>query len=95
MGLLDSLVDGRFRDDKAGRVVVFAGDRRNRGYVVRTEAEELKIKWFLKMFSFAHFYALLLGMLLANAWSMFFTSVKALGRPAGHWFLPGAVSLLV
>ena len=42
MGLLDSIVSRSFRDEKAGRVVVFAGDRRNRGYVVRSDAEGTK-----------------------------------------------------
>jgi hypothetical protein len=84
MGLLDAIVSGAFRDDPAGRVVVFSGDRRNRGYVVRSEAEELKIKSFLKMFYFAHFYILILGMMLANAWSTFVIHLGGMGRPAGH-----------
>jgi hypothetical protein len=42
MALLDSIVGACFRDEKAGRVVVFSGDRRTRGYVVRSESEELK-----------------------------------------------------
>jgi len=54
MGLLDSIVSNAFRDEKAGRVVVFSGDRWSRGYIVRSAAEELKIKSFLKMFYFAH-----------------------------------------
>ena len=84
MGLVDSIVGKAFRDEKAGRVVVFAGDRRNRGYVVKSAAEELKIRSFLKMFSFAHLSILLLGGLLANAWSIFIVHLQELGRPAAH-----------
>jgi len=84
MGLLDSIVDNAFRDEKAGRVIVFSGDRRNRGYIVRSAAEELKIKSFLKMFYFAHFYLLVLGVMLANAWSLFFVHLEAMGRPIEH-----------
>jgi len=84
MGFLDAVVGQAFRDEKAGRVVVFTGDRRNRGYVVRSEAEELKIKSFLKMFYFAHFSLLLLGNLLAYAWSIFFVDVHAFGRASEH-----------
>jgi hypothetical protein len=69
MGLLDLLIRPCFRDEKVGRVVTFPGDRRNRGYVVRSEAEELKIRAFLKMFFCAHASILLLGGLLASGWS--------------------------
>lgn len=82
MGFLDAVVGPSFRDDKAGRVVVFTGDRRNRGYLVRSQTEELKIKEFLKMFCFAQFAILWLGMLLSTAWSTDITN--ALGRPAAH-----------
>jgi hypothetical protein len=84
MGLVDSIVGKSFRDEEAGRVVVFTGDRRNRGYVVRSGAEELKIRSFLKMFYFAHLSILLLGGMLANAWSMFFVHLQEFGRPAAH-----------
>jgi hypothetical protein len=84
MALLDSIVGKSFRDEKAGRVVVFTGDRRNRGYVVKSESEELKIRSFLKMFYFAHFSILLLGMLVANAWSTFVIHIHAFGRPDAH-----------
>ena len=84
MGVLDAFVSGAFRDEPAGRVVVFSGDRRNRGYVVRSEADELKIKSFLKMFYFAHFCNLILGTMLANAWSMFVIHLEEMGSPAGH-----------
>jgi len=95
MGFLESIVDRSFRDEKAGRVVVFQGDRRNRGYVVRSEADELRIRSFLKMFYFAHFAILLLGMLLSNAWSMFVTSLQLFGRPAKHFLLHIGISLAV
>jgi len=84
MGLLDSLVSNAFRDDKAGRVIVFSGDRRNRGYIVRSAAEELKIKSFLKMFYCAHLYILVLGMMLANSWSTFLIHLEGMGRPIEH-----------
>jgi hypothetical protein len=84
MGLLDSIVGKSFRNEKAGRVVVFTGDRRHRGYVVKPESDELKIRAFLKMFYFAHFAILLLGMMLANAWSTFFANLHQFGSPAGH-----------
>ena len=84
MGLLDSIVSNAFRDEKAGRVVVFSGDRRNRGYIVRSPAQELKIKSFLKMFYFAWLYILVLGPMLANAWSTFVLHLEGLGRPIEH-----------
>ncbi|HXY23629.1 MAG TPA: hypothetical protein VEI73_03210 [Candidatus Acidoferrum sp.] len=84
MGLLDSIVSSAFRNEAAGRVVVFSGDQRNRGYIVRSAADELKIKSFLKMFYFAHFYILLLGMMLANAWSSFVVHLEGMGRPIEH-----------
>jgi hypothetical protein len=83
--------DGSFRDEKAGRVVVFSGDRRTGGYVVRSETEELKIKSFLKMFYFAHFSILLLGYFLASEWSR--GIYRALGRPEEHLFRAMCISL--
>lgn len=44
MGLLDAIVSNHFRDDQAGRVVVLPVDRRIRGYLVKSESEELKIR---------------------------------------------------
>jgi hypothetical protein len=90
MRLLDSLVDTSFRDEKAGRVVVFAGDRRNRGHLVKSAADEQKIRSFLKMYFVAHFSILFLGIPLANAWSTFFVHAF-LDRPAAH--LPGATAI--
>ena len=84
MGLLDSIVGKSFRNEKAGRVVVFTGDHRHRGYVLKSESDEPKIRSFLKMFYFAHFCILLMGMMLANAWSTFFANLHEFGSPAGH-----------
>jgi hypothetical protein len=69
MALLDFIVSTNFRSEEAGRVVVFPGDRRHRGYIVRSEAEELKIRAFLKMFFCAHASILLLGGLVASGWA--------------------------
>jgi|SRR6267378_1766472 len=90
MSFLDSVIDMSFRDEKAGRVVVFAGDRRNRGYLVKSAAEEQKIRSFLKMYFVAHFSILFLGIPLANAWSTFFVHAF-LDRPAAH--LPSAMGI--
>jgi hypothetical protein len=82
MALLDQMLDGCFRNNAAGRVVTFSGGRRNRGYLVKSEADELKIRSFLKMFLAAHLAILLLGMQLAITWghdvAFFFD------RPAHH-----------
>jgi hypothetical protein len=94
MGLLDRIVDMAFRDEKAGRVVVFSGDRRNRGYVVKSESEERKIKSFLKMFYFAHFSILILGMLVVNELSSFFIHVHPFGRASEHFLKVTAVFLV-
>jgi hypothetical protein len=91
MALLDSIVGARFRDEKAGRVVVFYGGRGTRGYVVRSEPDELKIRSFLKMFYFAHFSILLLGYFLASEWSR--GIYRALGRPEAHLFRAMCISL--
>jgi hypothetical protein len=82
MALLDSIVSANFRSENAGRVVVFPGDRRHRGYLVRSQAEELKIRSFLKMFYYAHASILLLGGLLASGWSTDLRHV--LDRQAEH-----------
>jgi hypothetical protein len=84
MSLLDSLVGAQFRNENAGRVIVFAGDRRGRGYVVRSEAEERKIRSFLKMFYYAHFSIQFLGFLLASGWAH--DIYTGLGRPAEHLY---------
>jgi len=91
MGLLDSIVGAQFRNETAGRVIVFPGDRRGRGYVVRSEAEELKIKSFLKMFYCAHFSILWLGWFLGFEWSR--EIYQALGRPEAHFLRAIGIAL--
>ena len=93
MSLLDAIVGAAFRDEKVGRIVVFSGDRHKRGYLVRSPADESKIKSFLKMFYFAHFSILLLGMLVANACATFFVHLRAFGEPAEHLFRSMSISL--
>jgi hypothetical protein len=65
MPFLDSIVGKNFRSEKAGRIVIL-GTRPLRCFVVRSEAEELKIRSFLKMFYFALFAIFFLGSLLSN-----------------------------
>ena len=65
MSLLDSVVGANFRSAKTGRIVISPGILGNRGYVVRSDAEELKIRSFLRMFYFAYFAVLFLGNLLS------------------------------
>jgi len=89
MGLLDLIVGKSFRDGEAGRVAVFAGDRGTRGHVVKSGAEERKIRSFLKMFYFAQLSIQLLGLLLAYEWSKELS--YALGRPGLHVFRSAAV----
>jgi hypothetical protein len=91
MALLDSIVSANFRSENAGRVVVFPGDRRHRGYLVKSPAEELKIKSFLKMFYGAHFSILFLGYLLGFEWSR--QIYRALGRPEAHMFRAMCISV--
>jgi hypothetical protein len=89
MALLDLMVDANFRSKPDGRVVIFPGGRRHRGYVVNSAAEELKIKSFLKMFYFAQLSTLLLGYFLASESSM--ELCYALGRPARHLVRTGGI----
>jgi hypothetical protein len=84
MGFLDFVVGRAFRNEKAGRVVVFSGAPSKRGYLVKSEADELRIRSFLKMFYFAHFSILVLGIMVANSWSMFLVQLRAFGRPGAH-----------
>jgi hypothetical protein len=83
MDLVDALVNRAFRDTANGRVIVFSGDPRKRGYLVRSPIEERKTKAFLKMFYFAHLYVLVFGLLLSQAWA---SSISGLlyERPAHH-----------
>jgi hypothetical protein len=69
MALLDLVVDANFRSEQVGRVVIFPGGRRNRGYLVKSESEELRIRAFLKMFYLGQSSIQLLGLLLALEWS--------------------------
>jgi hypothetical protein len=91
MGFLDSIVDASFRDDAAGRVVVFSGGRRHQGYLVKSGAEEQKIRSFLKMFTAANLAILLLGIQLTVAWSH--DAVNAFDRPAHHLLRSGCIFL--
>jgi hypothetical protein len=68
MGVLDSIVGRYFRDENAGRVVAFPVDRRIRGYLVRSESEELKIRAFLKMYYCAEWLIQLVSLLLTIGW---------------------------
>ena len=99
MGFIDFIVNRSFRDEKVGRVVVFNGVGRGRGYLVRSASEELRIRAFLKMYLFAELAIQMLGTLLVAAWlsSLF----SASGRPTlerelarGGWFL-AAYALIV
>ncbi len=93
MGLLDSIVSQAFRDEHSGRVVVFSGDRRDRGYIVRSASDELKIKSFLKMFYIAYFAILWLGMMVANGCSTFIIHLDGMGRPAAHMLRSMCIAL--
>jgi hypothetical protein len=73
MGLLDVVANRSFRDDQAGRLVVLGGALRNRGFLVKSKTEELKIRSFVKMFGFAEISIQLLGTLLATAWMSTFS----------------------
>jgi hypothetical protein len=90
MSPLDSIVSRLFRDEKAGRVVVFPGDTRGRGYVVKSEAEESRIRSFMKMFYFAHLSIIILGNFLAMVWSAGLN--HELGRPALHIYRAMAIA---
>jgi hypothetical protein len=91
MGILNAIVGSCFRDDKTGRVVVFPGDRRKRGYLVKSDADELKIRSFLQMFFSAHLSILVLGYFLASEWSR--EIYHALGDPTAHLFRAVIISL--
>jgi hypothetical protein len=83
MSLLDLIVDANFRSEDVGRVVVFSGVGRNKGYLVKSPDNELRIKSFLKMFYFAHFAILWLGILLSLAWSNGLNHI--LRKPEDHF----------
>jgi hypothetical protein len=65
MSFLDVAVAPAFRDEQAGRVVVPVGLRRRRGYLVRSSADEHKIRAFLKLFVFAQMTIQTLGTVAA------------------------------
>ena len=65
MSFLDVAVARAFRDEPAGRVVVPVGLRQRRGYLIRSSADEHKIRAFLKLFLFAQMAIQTLGMLAA------------------------------
>jgi hypothetical protein len=90
MGLIDAIVNRSFRETQAGRVVVFSGDPRKRGYLVRSLAEEQKIRSFLKMFYFAHLYILVFGVMLSQVCALWLARGE-FDRPAHH--LLGSVSI--
>ena len=92
MGLIDALVNRSFRETPAGRVVVFSGDPRKRGYLVRSPVDEQKIRSFLKMFYFAHLSILVLGILLSQGCASWL-AYGSYDRPARH--LLGSVSIFV
>jgi hypothetical protein len=92
MGLIDAMVSRSFRDTQAGRVVAFSGDSRKCGYLVRSAAEEQKIRAFLKMFYFAHLYILVIGVMLSQVCASWFIT-GSLERPAHR--LLASVSIFV
>jgi hypothetical protein len=92
VGLIDALVNRSFRETPAGRVVVFSGDPRKRGYLVRSPADEQKIRSFLKMFYFADLSILGLGILVSQGCASWF-AYGSYDRPAYH--LLGSVSIFV
>ncbi len=91
VGLIDAMVNRSFRDTQSGRVVVFSGDPRKRGYLV-SPVEERKIKSFLKMFYFAHLYVLVFGIVVSQSCASWF-AYASFDRPAQH--LLGSVSSCV
>jgi hypothetical protein len=80
MGLIEYLVSRSFRDEKAGRVVVFKGVGRARGYLVGSQGEELRIRAFLRMYFFAALSIQMLGILVVCAWMAYLSD--AMGRPS-------------
>jgi hypothetical protein len=93
MGPIDAIVFRFFRDVPAGRAVVFPGDKRGRGYLVKSAADEQKISAFLKLYFCAHILILVLGYLLAYESSM--QLAYALGRPANHVLRSAIVFLAI
>jgi len=94
MGLLEAIVNRSFRETASGRAVVFPGDSQKQGYLVRTAAEEQKVRSFLKLFFFAHLYLLVFGVLLSNICASWLVE-KLFDRPARHMLAVMAISLAV
>ena len=99
MGFIDFVVSRSFRDEKEGRIVVFNGVGRGRGYLVHSANEEQRIRAFLKMYVFAELAIQILGTLLVAAWLS--SLLGASGKPTlereltrGGFFL-GAYALVV
>jgi hypothetical protein len=91
MGLLDAMVGRFFRDEKAGRVVAFPVDGRYRGYLVRSESEELKIRAFLKMYYCAELSLQLVSLLLTVGWMTELVDVSV--NSVTHFLRSGAIFL--
>jgi hypothetical protein len=79
MGFIEFVVNRSFRDEQEGRVVVFNGVGRGRGYLVRSASEEQRIRAFLGMYVFAELAIQMLGTLLVAAWLS--GLLGATGRP--------------
>jgi len=98
MGLLDYIVAKHFRDEPAGRVVVFGGDRRNQGYLVASESDQRKITAFLKMYYAAELSIQLVSTLVTIWWITELTNSSDTSFPriakSGAIFL-GVYSLVV
>jgi hypothetical protein len=88
MGLLDAIVSRHFRDDRAGRILALPVDRRIRGYLVKSESEELRIRAFLKMYYCAGWSLQLVSLLVTIGWITEMT--YASGNSIAHHVRSGA-----
>ena len=93
MGLLDAMVGRFFRDEKAGKVVAFPVDGRYRGYLVRSESEELKIRAFLKMYCFSELSLQLFSTFLVVAWTA--ELIYAADKSVDHFLRSGAFFMMI
>jgi hypothetical protein len=94
MSLIDDIVNRSFRDSPSGRIVVFSGDPSKQGYLLRSPAEEQKIRSFLKMFYFAHISILVIGMMLSQAWASWLAQAL-LEHPARHLLSAVSITLAI
>jgi hypothetical protein len=94
MGLVDAVVNRSLRETPAGRVVVFSSDARKRGYLVRSPAEEQKIRSFLQMFYFAHLYILVFGLMLSQG-CVSWLAYGSFNRPAYHLLVSLSICLAI